>query len=74
MLVYSIGFFGPPGVWEILILAICFGSFAAIVAVTVFLVVRTQQRKAENLLPCPDCGHWVSPLAESCPKCGRPMK
>ena len=26
------------------------------------------------LLLCPDCGNQVSDLAQSCPKCGRPMK
>ena len=26
-----------------------------------------------NLLPCPDCGNYVSRLAKACPKCGRPI-
>lgn len=27
-----------------------------------------------NLAPCPDCGHAVSRLAETCPACGRLLK
>ena len=27
-----------------------------------------------NLIPCPDCGHMLSRLAESCPSCARPLK
>lgn len=26
------------------------------------------------LIPCPDCTHSVSRLAESCPECGRPLR
>ena len=29
---------------------------------------------ASKLAPCPDCGHLVSPLAETCPSCGRPLR
>ena len=29
---------------------------------------------ATNLISCPDCKHEVSRLAESCPKCGRPIR
>lgn len=29
---------------------------------------------AGNLIPCPDCGHMLSRLAESCPSCARPMR
>ena len=28
---------------------------------------------ADNLIPCPDCGHMLSRLAESCPSCARPF-
>ena len=27
-----------------------------------------------NLVPCPDCGHLLSPLAETCPSCARPLR
>ena len=27
-----------------------------------------------NLIPCPDCGHMLSRLAESCPSCARPFR
>ena len=26
------------------------------------------------LAPCPDCGHQVSQLAETCPSCARPLR
>lgn len=26
------------------------------------------------LIPCPECGHMVSPNAEQCPSCGAPIK
>ena len=29
---------------------------------------------ASKLAPCPDCGHLVSPSAEACPSCGRPLR
>jgi len=29
---------------------------------------------SSNLRPCPDCGHLVSGLAETCPSCGRVLK
>ena len=29
---------------------------------------------AGNLIPCPDCGHMLSRLAESCPSCARPLR
>jgi len=30
--------------------------------------------KRSALVPCPDCGHAVSKLAEACPSCARPLK
>ena len=27
-----------------------------------------------NLIPCPDCRHMLSRLAESCPSCARPLR
>jgi hypothetical protein len=29
---------------------------------------------ASTLIPCPDCGHMLSRLAESCPSCARPLR
>jgi len=26
------------------------------------------------LVPCPDCGHLLSHLAEACPSCARPLR
>jgi predicted amidophosphoribosyltransferase len=28
---------------------------------------------SNTLVPCPDCGHLVSRLAEACPSCARPL-
>jgi predicted amidophosphoribosyltransferase len=27
-----------------------------------------------TLSPCPDCGHMLSRLAETCPSCARPLR
>lgn len=27
-----------------------------------------------NLIPCPDCGHMLSRLAETCTSCARPLR
>ena len=35
-------------------------------------VVRTMS--SNTLAPCPDCGHLVSQLAETCPSCARPLR
>jgi endogenous inhibitor of DNA gyrase (YacG/DUF329 family) len=35
-------------------------------------LVKTMSSTA--LVPCPDCAHSVSRLAESCPSCGRPLR
>jgi hypothetical protein len=29
---------------------------------------------SNTLAPCPDCGHFVSQLAETCPSCARPLR
>ena len=29
---------------------------------------------SDALVPCPDCGHQVSRLAEACPSCARPLR
>ncbi len=29
---------------------------------------------SSSLIPCPDCGHSVSRLAEACPSCARPLR
>ena len=29
---------------------------------------------SNTLVPCPDCGHLVSRLAEACPSCARPLR
>jgi hypothetical protein len=42
------------------------------VAVSLKSVVRTMS--SNSLAPCPDCGHLVSQLAETCPSCARPLR
>lgn len=32
------------------------------------------QMSSNTLVPCPDCGHLVSQLAETCPSCARPLR
>jgi hypothetical protein len=32
------------------------------------------QARSDALIPCPDCNHSVSKLAEACPSCGRPLR
>jgi len=29
---------------------------------------------SNTLVACPDCGHFVSQLAETCPSCARPLR
>jgi hypothetical protein len=26
------------------------------------------------MIPCPSCGHMVSPEAQACPECGHPLR
>jgi hypothetical protein len=67
-------FVGLPGVLELLILLVmCGGPVIVGLILVYFLAIRPQQAKAD-LIPCPDCGHRVSPRAESCPNCGGPLK
>jgi hypothetical protein len=62
------------GHWELLISFACLATFAGAVAVAVILLASRQLASNPNLLPCPDCGQRVSPLAVTCPRCGRPLK
>jgi predicted amidophosphoribosyltransferase len=42
------------------------------VAGSVESVAKTMS--SNTLVPCPDCGHLVSQLAEACPSCARPLR
>jgi len=44
----------------------------AVIGVIAFLVRRS--KGDGRLVPCADCGHGVSPLAATCPHCGRPLQ
>lgn len=68
-----LAFFGMPGPIELLILFFMCGAPVIVTLILVyFLVIRPKQAKGD-LIPCPDCGHEVSPAAESCPNCGAPL-
>jgi hypothetical protein len=71
-----------PGHLELLvvgaILLLLIGIPLLAAALVIVLVLRSsrgasQGHAAANLIPCPDCGRGLSPLAESCPGCGRPV-
>jgi len=72
-----IGFFGMPGIIELLILALL-----VLVPLVVVLIVLGLSKRANdgeypmnpNLAPCPDCGQQVSIHADTCPHCGRPLR
>jgi hypothetical protein len=38
-----------------------------------FAGIAAGATKKKNLMPCPDCGNYVSRRAKSCPKCGGPV-
>jgi hypothetical protein len=66
-------FVGMPGPIELVILLFMCGAPVIVALILVyFLVIRPQQRGGD-LIACPDCGHKVSPRAESCPNCGAPL-
>jgi hypothetical protein len=68
-----LAFYGMPGPIELLILLfMCGVPVIAALLLVYFLAIRPQRGKGE-LIPCPDCGHEVSPRAESCPNCGAPL-
>ncbi len=71
--------FFAPGPLELLIIAAILAVIVgAIVAVVVILLAVSKKGRSgaagnPNLFPCPDCGHWVSRQAPSCPQCGRAL-
>ena len=57
--------------------AILLVGVAFVVAACVAVVVIANQRRQQdnpNLRPCPDCGHFISVRAATCPKCGALVK
>ena len=68
---------GAPGHIELLIIgAICFLAVGVplIILLIVLAVNRRPKEGNPNLRPCPDCNAAVSVHAESCPRCGCPLK
>ena len=61
-----------------LLLLVLFVAVAVVgVGVVVILLVATRRPNYSNnpnLRPCPDCGHFVSVRATTCPRCGGPVK
>ncbi len=62
----------------IAILAVlCLGilSVAILVAILLLLSRKARSNLAQNpnLMPCADCGRYVSRVAPNCPQCGRPL-
>lgn len=66
-----------PGLMEIILGLLCLGVLVAIVMLAVVLSASQKGRSDPavnpNLFPCPDCGHFASRRAPSCPQCGRPL-
>ena len=60
-----------------LLLAVC-GAVAVVPIGFVLIVVLVTRRLGPsnnpNLRPCPDCGHFISVRAVTCPQCGAPVK
>jgi len=51
---------------------------AVAVVIVVFALAQSKRvgenpAQNPNLVPCPDCGRFVSRLAPNCPQCGRPL-
>jgi len=66
-----------PGPMELVLGLLCLGVLVAIVMLAVMLSAsqkgRSDPAANPNLFPCPDCGHFASRRAPSCPQCGRPL-
>jgi ribosomal protein L32 len=65
---------------SILGLVIIAGIVGVVVVGVVLAVVFGTRRSGAsqsdnpNLRPCPDCGHYISVRATTCPHCGGPVK
>ena len=66
-----------PGPLKIMLGLLCLGVLAAVVVIVVVLAASQKARSGgaanPNLYPCPDCGHFVSRQAPTCPQCGRAL-
>lgn len=60
---------------ELLVILLILGALVSGVVVVVILSTSKRRSISANpdLLPCPDCGRYVSRLAITCPNCGRPL-
>ena len=62
--------------WIIAIIALLpIAVFLALVVVSGVVIARSGKRSSNNpnLIPCPMCGHRVSPEATMCAGCGHPL-
>ncbi len=64
--------FGGIGPMELIIILVVVGCPVAVAAGTLILLLS--KRPPTDLHPCPDCGRGLSPLAKTCPHCGRPLE
>ena len=64
-----------PGPIELIIVATVVLVPVLVVLAVVYAVTARKRADAENpnLMVCPDCKHYVSIHADSCPKCGCPI-
>ena len=71
-------FFAPGPIELIIIAVVVLGIVGVILAAVMIPLVVSKKNRSDvatnpNLFPCPDCGHWVSRQAPSCPQCGRAL-
>lgn len=64
------------GLFELLILAfvalLFLGGAVGVVVIVIVALRRRPDGPAVGLVPCAACGHYISPVATACPKCGHP--
>lgn len=65
------------GMFELIFVFGILGGMAAAIVAVVFAATRRPGGTPvnnPNLHPCPDCGHFISVRAATCPHCGGPVK
>ena len=66
------------GLRELLVVGVICGVFSAVMIALVMIVVASARKNrtyaSTKLTPCPDCNQAVSTRAQTCPRCGAPLK
>ena len=60
-----------------LLFIVAFLAFIVVIVAVSVSVTRQSggsQKDNPSLRPCPDCGHYISVRANTCPQCGGPVK